>query len=111
MRKMFSKNQIKEVVNEGIQSGEINSSYLLSGYFIDEDNEYFLVYPELTQDNTDIYSAIALHVDGAQVIRISIDFENQTISNENTETQISLDTCDMYLRNTITAEVIKFINI
>ena len=60
MRKMFSKNQIKEIVNQGIESGEVNLQKAPNNEFPMETNDYLLIvgtdedYIYITEENDNI---------------------------------------------------------
>lgn len=57
MRKMFSKNQIKEIVNQGIESGEISSiyAYMFTGNVTDGNKDEYSMQGVLLCKNPNLY--------------------------------------------------------
>lgn len=110
MRKMWTKHQVKQIVNDGIKHGEIIGSYLLNGYFLDSGDEFYLILPLLTNENNNIYYVSAYHIDAGQRVLLKIDFANNKIYDED-EVEIIIGSSNIYLQNTLNSATIKMIEI
>ncbi len=114
MRRMFSENQLKEIVNQGIQSGEINiqSKYLIAnGYLYDTNEVYYifnglLVSTEVVLNHQDfrLYS-IAVNSDKVYIdCQWNQELEEYECSLNNGE---EIDSCVIELFDINTGEKIK----
>ena len=81
---MFSENQIKNIVNQGIESGDIKTSYLVTGNFEDEENGSFIILTGIYNANLSTISGVwCLQLSNSSLMQIEINFEEMTISGVN----------------------------
>ena len=111
MRKMFSENQIKEIIKKAIKSGEIAPVLVLQGLYEEQgsDSQTLLQAQFNSMPSEGKYYTFAFNTAEQYVIEVSIDFENQKIYNSE-ETEILLDGATIELVNILNNEVIKSID-
>lgn len=101
MRKMFSKNQIKEMIKEL----SVNAT-LLEGNFEDSDNIlYSIITTNTSIDNDGRLYAIVVSNE-PDLHRIWIDVANEDIYLDDSLQPIEIDGCSIKLKNIITNEIL-----
>ena len=108
MRKMYSKNQIKAIIQEAINSGAIESPVMIQGNFTDSNDDEFSIISVLNPyKNEGKYSCFCVGV--GSYFSISIDFENQEVLDSDGE-EIQLNSAYIQLLKTLNGEVVEEIN-
>lgn len=109
MRKMFSKNQIKEIVNQAIQSGDISPVLLIQGNFANSNDDEFCI---ITQINPYKYEEM-YHVQVVGIgslYEIAIDFEESKIYDIDSQ-EILFNSANIELINILNGETLSVINV
>ena len=112
MRKMFSENQIKNIVNQGIESGEIKGeNYLLTGYIFDMDGEQYAINTSIEEYNNEkIYYALVIHITGPDLREFKIDFNTKKVYDDD-ELELSIDRASIILTNIASGKIALIIEI
>ena len=114
MKRMFSKKEITNLVNKGIQNGEVKSyGLLLSGYFEDMDGFMYQIFPYIHIPNSmNKYWAKCLCVTDSNDVsfaELEIDFENSQVLDG--DTPMPLNAATIELQDTSNGKIISSIDV
>lgn len=108
MRKMFSENQIKKIVNEGIQEGEIKSPMMIVGQYEEEGSgNTTLIYPSFQGEVKGKYIVVAFSPSDGYSLEVELDFDTGVITSLVSQEAILIDSASIQLVNIFTGKTIK----
>ena len=91
MRRMFSENQIKEMIEAKIQKEVVEKSKCqVQGYFTDEDDNPYVILPNIVDNADEVQVSVLQSADNLTMDK-TINFEDETISG------IHIDSCSIQM--------------
>lgn len=105
MRRMFSENQIKEMIEAKIQAEVVEKSKCqVTGYFTDEDDNQYVILPNIVENANEVKVNV-LEVSDSVISEKTINFEDKTIS------AVNIGSASIQLVRIADGEILKEIDI
>lgn len=101
MRRMFSENQIKELINASLVE---NSKCQVTGYFTDEDDNQYVILPNIVENANELKVNV-LEISDSLISEKTINFKDETIS------AVNIGSASIQLVRIADGEILKEIDI